>query len=187
MKKIILTSAIIFGAAVATFAQTSVPVTEIQKRTDFTTLNINLYPIQTLEVNAAQKNVNLDYKTKNDYANGVSSDQKNHLSIYSTGGFNVKVRSVSDKLAGVKDNIDAIDVKVTPKDGTNNPLTGGTLTAKQLTTNPEIIITNSAGGVDKNFDINYEAKGNDKYVNKYYNSESPTTYSTTVIYSIEAI
>ena len=184
MKKIILTTAIIFGAIAATFAQ--VPATETQQRGDFTTLNINLYPIQTLEVNSDQKSVDLDYKTKTDYANGVNSDQKDHLMVYSTGGFNVKVRSISDKLTGAKNDIDAIDVKITPSRGTS-PLSGGALKSSRLTTTPAVIISNSAGGVNKNYNINYEAKGNDKYVNKYYKSESPTTYSTTVIYSIEAI
>src|SRR5690606_19796747 len=113
MKKIILTSAIIFGAVAATFAQ--VPATETQQRGDFATLNINLYPIQTLEINSAQKTVNLDYKTKLDYESGVNSDQIDHLKIYSTGGFSIKVRSASDKLigaAGNTDHIEAVDVTV---------------------------------------------------------------------------
>lgn len=59
------------------------------------TLNVNLYPIQTLMVNTSQKEVNLEFKTREDYRNGVVSEQQDHLTIYSTGGFQVKVSAVT--------------------------------------------------------------------------------------------
>src|SRR5690606_14460417 len=59
--------------------------------TDQVALNVKLYPIQTIVVNAA--NVDLEYKTKTDYANGVTVSQGDHLTVYSTGGFTVNVKS----------------------------------------------------------------------------------------------
>ena len=86
MKRIIVASLIMF-AGITAQAQTA-PVT------DNVTLNVKLHPIQTLVVNESQKTVDLDYKTEVDYATGVSSKVLvDHLTVYSTGGFKVTVRS----------------------------------------------------------------------------------------------
>src|SRR5690606_15026837 len=60
---------------------------------DLITFNIRLHPIQTIEVTPLQKVVNLDYMTKEDYEKGVDVDQPDHLRVYSTGGFAVRVES----------------------------------------------------------------------------------------------
>ena len=81
MKKIILTSAIIFATVVGVFAQKTADVT----------LNVKLNAIQSIATSGS--NVDLVYNTINDYQVGVSSDQKKHLTVYSTGAFVVKVAS----------------------------------------------------------------------------------------------
>ncbi|MEG0529562.1 MAG: hypothetical protein RR578_04425, partial [Bacilli bacterium] len=44
------------------------------------TLNVKLYPIQTIVI-GGNNTVNLEYKTKDNYLNGVTSDMKDHLVV----------------------------------------------------------------------------------------------------------
>lgn len=175
MKKLILAIGLMLSAT--TFAQT----TNVN-------LSIRLFPIQTIEVNPAQANVDLDFQTKANYQNGVVLLQKNHLSVYSTGGFVVSVKSQDDLLTnGINsDNIQSSDIKVVASEGSANALTGGTYSPEVgLTTTPEPLFGNATGGINKNFNITYRAMGNaDAYLNKHYNGQNPTVYSTTVVYEI---
>lgn len=153
------------------------------------TLNVRLHPIQTIVVNPAQNIVNLDYVTETDYASGVSSEQKDHLTVYSTGAFVVKANSSSSTLESnhqdVTENIDASDIVIRPEQGSNQ-LSGATFTTINLSDQAQSIISNSTGGVDRTFNINYAGAGANSYVNKFFNVENPTVYTTTVIYTIEA-
>lgn len=179
MKKLILTLGVIGGLFTA----------KSQTKTDEAVLNVRLYPLQTIFVNTAQKEVNLDYTNTSDYANGVAVDQKNHLTVYSTGAFNVTVNSKTDKLTTTAGSqvIEAADITVTPSEGSANALSGATFTPVKLSTTPTTFISSTTGGVNKNFNVNYAAKGDmDKYVNKYYNSQNPTVYTTQVVYTIAA-
>jgi len=185
MKKIILTSAIIFATVAATFAEGPT----LPNATDQTTLNVILNPIQTLVVNPAQKTVDLEYKNISDYAAGVSSTQEDHLKIYSTGGFIVTVQSAIDDMARAKgsETISASTIKIKAENGSTNALTGATVgTEVSLSTTPTSLINSSTGGVDKNFNITYSGMGSDAYVNKYFKNETPTVYTTTVTYAIVA-
>ncbi|QPH40435.1 hypothetical protein [Pedobacter endophyticus] len=155
-------------------------------QTDNATLNIRLYPIQTITVNPTQKTVNLDYKTTADYADGVSLAQADHLTVYSTGAFIVKVKSAAATLTGAKSNIDANDVSISPLAGTSNQLANATYTARNLSNTDQTIISSNTGSVNKNFNITYKAAGSQKYVDKYFKTENPTVYTTTVTYTIEA-
>lgn len=183
MKKILLTSAIIFVTVAATFAQTPAS-------TDNVTLNVKLNPIQTLVVNGAQKKVDLEYKTIGDYSAGVASTQADHLKIYSTGAFAVTVNSNVDEIqrANGLQTIAASTIKIKAETGATNALSGATLSEVSLSkagaTNT--IIKSTVGGVDKNFNVTYTGLGANRYVNNYFNDENPTVYSTTVTYSIIA-
>lgn len=155
-------------------------------QTDNATLNIRLYPIQTITVNPTQKTVDLDYKTTTDYTNGVSLAQADHLTVYSTGAFIVKVKSAASTLTGTKANIDANDVSISPLAGTSNQLANATYTPANLSSTDQTIISSTTGSVNKNFNITYKAAGAQKYVDKYFKTENPTVYTTTVTYTIEA-
>lgn len=181
MKKIILTSAIILGTVVATFAQTT-------GASDNVTLSVKLHAIQTLVVNDAQKAVNLEYKNIGDYANGVKSTQADHLKIYSTGGFAVTVSSTVDdiKRASGTETIEASSIKVKAETGATSSLDGATLSEVPLSIAGKTIIKSAVGGVDKNFNITYSGMSGNGYLNKYFNAESPTIYTTTVTYTIAA-
>ncbi len=177
MKKLFLTSLTIFGLTLAAQAQ------------DQVTLNVRLHPIQTIQVNSSQKIVDLNYQTINDYATGVSLEQPDHLTVYSTGGFAVSVQTTTDILesahAEVTENISVSDIKLTPTLGTSQ-LAGTILNTVNLSTTPATLFSNTTGGVNRTFNVEYEAAGANAYVNKYFNVEDPTVYTTTVIYTIEA-
>lgn len=159
---------------------------------DNVTLNVRLNPIQTLVVNAQQKTVNLDYTTKQDYNDGVSSRQENHLNIFSTGGFEVKVKTSGSELtnqgtAGPNGNIAAATVKLTALAGTQDALADAQYNQDVLLSATEGIIASSTKGArDKNIDIQYAAAGNDAYLDKYVANQTPTTFTTTVTYTIYA-
>ncbi len=157
------------------------------------TVNVNLYPIQTIIVNATNATVDLDYITAADYNDGVDATIVDHLSIYSTGAFAVKIKSdlatLESTNAGITENIASSDILVTASAGTAaNTITGATYQgAVALTTTPQELFESATGGVNKSFTVNYAAKGAaNTYVNKYFNVENPTVYTTTVTYSIEA-
>lgn len=90
------------------------------------TLNVKLKPIQTLVVNNIQTTVNLEYSSKEDYSTGVTSTNADHLSIYSTGGFEVKVKSAAASMATTAGSktIYANSIQITASAG-SKPVTGG--------------------------------------------------------------
>ena len=151
------------------------------------TLNVNLYPVQSIVVNSLQKKVDLDYNTTTAYKYGVASLQEDHLEVYSVGGFAVSVAS-SDNLTNGDDNIPSSDIKITPSEGTIKPLAGAKLsfTGVELSTTAQKIISSDLGANNATFNIEYGAKGNNEYFARYKKSDSPTVYTTTVTYTIAA-
>ena len=180
MKKVILFAAILFAGV--SVVKADEPANNEVK------LNVRLNPIQTLFVNSAQTEVNLDYSTVENYSNGVSSEQEDHLTVYSTGAFIVQVASdVNDiKRVNGDETISASTIKVKAQEGTTNKLTGSTLAEVSLSTTATNLINSGTGGVDKNFNITYSGLDANGYVNSYFNVENPTVYTTTVTYTISA-
>ncbi|MGN7707266.1 hypothetical protein [Chryseobacterium sp. 22543] len=171
MKKYIVASMSLFGF-IAFKAQQNV------------TLNVRLKPIQTLIVNPSQKVVNLDYKTKDDYANGVSSVNADHLSIYSTGGFQVKVKGANVALQSGAKNIQANTIQIKASAGTE-VLNGAQYAQNiQLSANDAILVTSANGGVDKKINIEYKGAGANAYLDNYIAGQDPTVYTTELTYTI---
>jgi len=183
MKKLFIAS-LMMVCGIAAEAQTT--------KSDNVTLNVRLNPIQTLVVNTLQKTVNIDYTTKDHYKDGVSSKQANHLNIFSTGGFEVKVKSGGSELinqgtAGSNGNIAASTIKIIATQGTQDALTDADYKQNvELSTTDGIIVSSTKGARDKNIDIEYKAAGNDAYLDKYVASSTATTFTTTVTYTIYA-
>jgi hypothetical protein len=158
---------------------------------DDVSLHVRLNPIQTIEVSASQRIVNIDYVTRADYQQGVSNTQGNHITIYSTGGFIVSVNSLEDYIknnysisSGSKEMIPALGITVMASDG-SNPLVGALYSANvPLSKEGAVLFSKLTGGVDKNFSITYTAENLDAYVNKQVNGEVETIYNTTVVYTI---
>lgn len=147
-------------------------------------LNVKLHPIQTLVVNKSQNEVNLNYVTKEDYAGGVISKQADHLTIYSTSGFQVKVKS-SVQLSGTQQNIASNTISVTPSAG-SKPLPNANYISRKLSSEEQSIISSTTGGSDRNFTIDYSGAGGDAYINYYNSSENTSVYTTEVLYTIIA-
>lgn len=179
MKKFIVAS-LALGIAITSQAQTN---------NGTVTLNVKLNPIQTLVINNGQKEVNLEYKTETDYANGVKSKQDNHLEIYSTGGFEVRVKSSGSELttnqSGPNGNIKSNSITIVPSAGSQG-VEGAQYTSKPLSADDQAIVTATKGGVKKNVSIEYQGAGADAYINNYVAGQNPTVYTTTVTYTILA-
>jgi len=173
MKKCILASFALLGFAAMKAQQT-------------VTLNVRLKPIQTLVVNSSQKIVNLDYVTKDDYANGVSSPNPDHLTIYSTGGFQVKVKSASVALQNGNKNIQASSIQVKASAGTNAVNGAQYSQAATLSNNDALLVASAAGGVNKQISIEYKGAGGNAYLDNYIVGQDPTVYSTELTYTIIA-
>ncbi|MFV0146373.1 hypothetical protein OBK08_00070 [Empedobacter falsenii] len=160
----------------------------IGPKTATATLNVKLYPIQTILI-GTDKTVNLEYQTKEDYSNGVTSNMTDHLIVYSTGGFAVKVKSDDENLVFTKDGkTDKIDVKtinLVATLGSGNE-SGSKFSAVTLDKSDKNLISSQVGGTNLKFNVAYSGQGNNNYVNKYYNVENPNVYTTTVTYTIEA-
>lgn len=181
MKKLVIASLVVLCG-----------ITAQAQNSDNVTLNVRLNPIQTLVVNSLQKTVDLDYTTKQHYNDGVSSRQENHLNIFSTGGFEVKVKSGGSELtnqatAGLNGNIAASTIKLTAFAGTQNALTDAQYSQNiELSATEGVIASSTKGARDINIDIQYVAAGNDAYLDKYVANQTPTTFTTTVTYTIYA-
>ncbi len=112
-----------------------------------------------------------------------------HLIVYSTGGFAVKVKSDDENLVftkdGKTDQIAVNTINLVATLGTGNQ-SGSTFSAVTLDKSDKNLISSTVGGTDLKFNVAYNGKGNNDYVNKYYNVENPNVYTTTVTYTIEA-
>ncbi|RAV30129.1 hypothetical protein [Sinomicrobium soli] len=176
MKKIFFTAVVVlFGAGVQ--AQ--------ENSTDNVTLNVKLHPIQSLVVNPSQKEVNLEYYSKEDYQNGVAETKQDHLTVYSTGGFQVKVKSSGSHLTGGEANLNANTVRIEAAAG-SNPAGEAQYSARQLSADNQAIISSNSGGVDKNFNITYRGGDSNAYLDYYVAGQNPTVYTTSVTYTIVA-
>ncbi|WP_313572827.1 hypothetical protein [Empedobacter sp.] len=157
-------------------------------KTATATLNVKLKPIQTIVI-GGNNTVDLVYQTKDDYSKGVTAKMDNHLIVYSTGGFAVKVKSENENLVftkdGTTDKIDVNTINLVATLGTGNQ-SGSTFSAVTLDKSDKSLISSQVGGTDLKFNVAYNGKGNNDYVNKYYNVENPNVYTTTVTYTIEA-
>lgn len=180
MKKVILTLSVMFLGIVA-FAQ----------ETGNVTLNVKLNPIQTLVVNPAQEVVDLEYSSENDYANGVTSGAlADHLSVFSTGGFAVTVKSSGAHLtntatSGAHGDIEANTIQIVPTDGTN-PITDATNTIVSLSSSEQTIVSSLYGAVDKTINMEYKGADANAYIDYYVAGQDPTVYTTELTYTIIA-
>lgn len=172
MKKFIITSIAILG--VGTLSAQNV------------TLNVRLKPIQTLVVNNTQKIVNLDYVTKDDYANGVSSLNADHLNIFSTGGFQVKVKSGNSALQNGNKSIEANTIQIIATAGSDAVNGAQYAQNVQLSNNETMLVSSSNGGVDKKISIEYKGAGANTYLDNYIAGQDPTVYTTELTYTIVA-
>lgn len=156
-----------------------------ESSSDRVSLNIVLHPIQTIVVNPSQRSINLEYATEEDYKDGVFNELDDHLTIYSTGGFNVNVESANEHLIGINKRIAASEVRITASKGSTNALTDVTYgTDLPLSATAAGLLRSGTGGTAQTFNVRYESSGDDMYINHFDVNDEPTVFSTSVTYSI---
>lgn len=151
------------------------------QNSDNVTLNIKLYNIQSLIITNG-KTVDIEYTQKEHYANGNSTKIEDHISVFSTGAFEVKVKP-NDNLINNNNYIEISDIKIIPENGSKS-LNLTNLNEITLNKNQETIISSEEGGRDVTFHMTYKAEGEDKYINKINSNENPTIYTTDLLYTI---
>lgn len=158
-------------------------------RTATVNLKITLNPIQTITVNPANTDVNIEYKTIEDYSKGKSTPQEDHLVVFSTGGFQVKVNTDGDLKNGDK-SIASTDVLVSAAYGSKKNEAAEFTVATGLSQNGHTLLTSTKGGRDLKFNVTYDntaAGKNDAYIlAEKAHGKNVTVYTTKVTYTIAA-
>ena len=137
------------------------------QQSDNVTLNIILRPIQNITVNPLQKTVDLIYDSAEKYETEVTSIQKEHLEVFSSGGFAVQVSRTSLELDDVTITADPVDPNPTY-----------TFIPVDLQESPTDLIIGGRGGRQK-FNVTYNSHG--AYFDKEYK-----TYTSEIYYTITA-
>ena len=148
---------------------------------DNVTLNIKLNPIQTITVNSDE--VNINYTSKAHYQSGSTSNViGSHLSVFSTGAFNVSVSAKDDVFQ--TDNVDSVIpvniVKITATGGIEETGKSGV----ELNTSPALLIESTTGGSDLKYDVEYKTTHSEYAYINHYKDGSSNTFTTTVTYTI---
>lgn len=155
---------------------------------DNVTVNLKFKPVQSIVVNPYQETVNLVYATKDDYRDGVSEKMEDHLTVFSTGGFVVNVKSDGDFKRGDGTMvIPAGDMKITVENGTDNTETAN-FTTQSLSTSDLPVITANKGGNELKYNVTYDnktAESSYDYINRYIHGDgSESVYMAQVTYTI---
>jgi len=174
---------------IALFSVNSV-MAETPPTTDNVIVSLKFKPIQSITVNA--DSVNLTYTTVGDYSGGKTTGAlEDHITIYSTGGFQVKVKAGGDYFNRneVASDIPVGDVIISATAGSNAP-TSSYADAAGLTALDANLVSATVGGTAINYNVEYNnvsAGGSNNYINKYIFADgAESVYSTTVTYTIAA-
>lgn len=147
-------------------------------------LHVKLRPIQTLTVHTAQANIDLEYVTAADYNEGVTAMKQDHLTVYSTGGFQVKVKSAeaSMQTGGRTMQMNSIGMKASAG---SEQISGAQYAQNvQLSNQETVLMTSTIGAVDKKINVEYHGAGGNAYIDNYIAGQNPTVYTTTLTYTI---
>ena len=180
------------GALIAAslFSVNSVMAESTPTNSSTATVNIIFTPIQTIVVNPDQKTVDFVYNSIDNYNDGAGPITKNdHLTINSSGPFEVNVTG-TDFTGGIAGKtIFASEIAVLVEKGTNNNIsTYGTFSLLALATTSQVLINSATeGGMGLNFNVTYSnpggANGNSF---KGYVDGAEKTYTANVEYAIIA-
>ncbi|MCX8534086.1 hypothetical protein [Chryseobacterium luquanense] len=147
-------------------------------------LNVILKPIQTLTIKEEQKVVNLEYATTGDYQNGVSKTNDDHLTIYSTGGFQVKVKATDANMTLNGKNMAVTTIKLSSSAG-SQALTNATYQQDlSLSSSEATLVSSSNGAVNKSVNVKYQGAGANAYIDNYVPNQNPSIYKATLVYTI---
>src|SRR5690554_5558202 len=120
-KKILLTGALLIVALFSVnslMAEGTTAVSYDGNRTSSDQVKVNLIfaPIQSIQVNPNQKEINFKYDSPEDYTKGAIDKKtqtlEDHLTVYHSGGFKVSVKSTGFRSGGTGNPISDEHVKV---------------------------------------------------------------------------
>ena len=179
MKKFILFAAILFAGVSMVKAEGEPEAT--YKQSGSTTLTVELKAIQSIIVDGQPT---ITYSTADHYGLGASSEQPNHLSVVSAGGYVIRVEA-DDLTSGGTDVINAGSINVKATAGANSSGTVGTPLESGVTLaeSTKDFITGSKGAVHQKYNVTYTGDKDFNYMVNY-NADSKQTYTTTVHYTI---
>lgn len=149
-------------------------------------LNIILNPVLNLTVHPQQTSTTLAYNTLEDYQNGVEVLNKEHITVSSTGPYEVNVRLVEGEflqMGGPEEKkLQHPQIKITAIPVA--PDASVQLQTATITTENQNIISGKNSVLNKVFDVSYQGPG-EEYFLEYISSSSPVQFSNTLLYSIE--
>lgn len=149
-------------------------------------LNIVLNHVQNLTIHPDQSAVSLTYNNTEDYRQGVEVVKNSHLTVFSTGAYEVKVRLADEefvKLGGEPTDklaMPRIKVKATPV-ASNQQVH---LTTGELTTAGGTIISSEGPSFDAVYDVTYQGPGGEDLI-RYAEKNKTVIFTNEVLYSIE--
>lgn len=173
--RIILFTFVMFAVLSSAFSQTSGSVA----------INISLHPIQILKINPTQSEVLISYENEEDYQQGVVSVQENHLTVFSTSGFEVSVFSSAlpeIETQGREVQLTPIQIGVQAPESASGAINVGNIQLQHFKQN---IISSNRQDFGISFDIEYQGLGENIYLEHQSKNMQPSVLSTKVIYSIE--
>lgn len=181
----------LIGVVVATLLLLAAQRIGAQSSSAQVTINLRFLPVQTISVKSTEKVIDLLYATTENYENGVSVTHDDHLSVFSSGGFQVAVETTDANFThnGGAETIPVGDVVVRADNGSSNNQMAQ-FTDAALSTSPSPLISSIDDGNDLAYTVTYDntdAGSGQKYINRYLNNDQlETQYTATVIYSITA-
>lgn len=147
-------------------------------------LNVVLSQVQSLTINESQGQVDLNFSSKEDFKRGVNINERNHLNVFSSGRFVIKVSTQGDLNHSGGKSIPASTIAVTPLATGGTTHIPGMTTGNSINLSPQeaktIIKSPSHGTVATSFDVLYHASG------QGYAMLDNGTYSATIVYTIES-
>ena len=190
MKRIILLTAL-FLTGISVMKAQEVPVTGTTTEsgtTASTILKVHLHNFMSIAIKADDSNVDLEYKTAEDYdGTGVSALKEDHLIVSSLSPFIVKVNSSTTSplnADGIALRPDGTGVKIKVERGTTRGMTGAISNAVTLKFEGDNIIESDVASLNNTFNITYSGEGDGAYRNMYFGDGEPIVYTTNVIYTI---
>ena len=186
-KNFLLTGALLI---VALFSVNGVMAQTTPAKTDNVTVNIKFTPIQTIEVNGSQNEVNFVYDNIETYRNGAAAQLKGkHLKINSSGPFVVNVESAAftGGLSGKTMYLSDVAIQVVNITKTDRYTGAGITAPLPLSTTKKPLFTSTGGGMNLEFNVTYSNPGGKegKYLEGYLKGDE-VTYSAQVTYEIVA-
>ena len=153
-----------------------------------TVLKVHLHNFMSIAIKPDDSNVDLEYKTADDYdGTGVSALKEDHLIVSSLSPFIVKVNSSTTSpinADGIALKADGTGIKIKVEKGTSRGMVGSIANAVTLRFEGDDIIDSDVASLNNTFNITYSGEGDGAYRNKYFGDGDPVVYTTNVIYTI---